>query len=219
MARPHDAASTVEGGEGSRRRRDRRRRGDRSDRPARGASSDESVLPSDQSAMTNPSAPPRSDADVVERSQPVPETAAPPVDERVTAPAGPAASLSMAPAASFDETEPAAPKSRVSEERAEPSTSASQPAMAPHEQVLAAETPAEPRPSSRQIEPLPPISMALPADSGLELVETRSAVAPMPEAEPVPSSGPRRVRPTRVAIPDEPLQIVETRKESPPPAG
>ena len=61
--------------------------------------------------------------------------------------------------------------------------------------------------------------MTLPADSGLELVETRSKALPMPEPEPAPPAGPRRVRPPRVVIPDEPLQIVETHKEGQPPAG
>jgi hypothetical protein len=63
--------------------------------------------------------------------------------------------------------------------------------------------------------------MALPSDSGLELVETRSkgAVAPQPEPEPAAPAGPRRARPPRVVIQDEPLQIIETRKEGPPPAG
>jgi hypothetical protein len=58
------------------------------------------------------------------------------------------------------------------------------------------------------------VSMTLPPDSGLQLVETRHAPPP-PEPEPVPS-GPRRVRPARIEIADEPLQIVETRKDAPP---
>ncbi|HET9669815.1 MAG TPA: hypothetical protein VFQ93_09415, partial [Casimicrobiaceae bacterium] len=52
--------------------------------------------------------------------------------------------------------------------------------------------------------------IALAADSGLVLVETRSAaVAPDEHVEP---ARPRRVRPPRVQIADEPLQLVETRK-------
>jgi DNA polymerase-3 subunit gamma/tau len=73
-------------------------------------------------------------------------------------------------------------------------------------------------PPPRPVEALPPVSMKLPADSGLELVETRSKAVPMPEPEPAPPAGPRRVRPPRVVIPDEPLQIVETHKEGQPPA-
>jgi hypothetical protein len=71
----------------------------------------------------------------------------------------------------------------------------------------------------RPIEALPTVSMTLPADSGLELVETRSKAVSMPEPEPAPPPGPRRVRPPRVTITEEPLQIVETHKGGQPPAG
>jgi hypothetical protein len=60
--------------------------------------------------------------------------------------------------------------------------------------------------------------MTLPPDSGLEIVETRFKAAPEPDPEPVPA-GPRRVRPPRVEVVEEPLQIVETRKGEQPPAG
>jgi hypothetical protein len=65
---------------------------------------------------------------------------------------------------------------------------------------------------------LPKISLELPPDSGLVLVETihQSAAAPMPEEAEVVR--PRRVRPPRVAVTDGPLQLVETtHKESTPP--
>lgn len=52
----------------------------------------------------------------------------------------------------------------------------------------------------------------LPPDSDLVLVETRAAAVPIEEPEPaVPR--PRRVRPPRVTIPDEPLQLIETHKQ------
>jgi hypothetical protein len=66
-------------------------------------------------------------------------------------------------------------------------------------------------------EPLPvkvataPASLALPHDSGLVLVETRFQ-APPPEEQQAEAQRPRRARPVRVSLPDEPLQIVETRK-------
>ena len=63
-----------------------------------------------------------------------------------------------------------------------------------------------------------PIPLALPPDSDLELVETRHAPPPS-EPEPVARSGPRRTRPPRVSVADEPLQIVETRGDGQPPAG
>jgi hypothetical protein len=49
----------------------------------------------------------------------------------------------------------------------------------------------------------------------LELVETRFAPAPVVDDAPPP---PRRVRPPRVVLDEQPLQFVETRKDSPPPA-
>ena len=60
-------------------------------------------------------------------------------------------------------------------------------------------------------QPLPTITATLPADSGLELVETRfnaPALDEMPEAP-----RPKRVRPQRVEVASEPLEIIETRKE------
>jgi len=57
-----------------------------------------------------------------------------------------------------------------------------------------------------------PTSLQLPPDSGLVLVETRFTPPSVQEQE-VDPPRPRRARPPRVAIPDEPLQIVETRKD------
>jgi hypothetical protein len=54
-------------------------------------------------------------------------------------------------------------------------------------------------------------SLALPADSDLVLVETRFAT-PAAEEEEADASRPRRVRPPRPAVKEEPLQMVETRK-------
>jgi hypothetical protein len=64
---------------------------------------------------------------------------------------------------------------------------------------------------------VPPIALALPPDSNLELVETRFKPVPLPEAESERPAGPRRVRPPRVDVAEEPLQIVETRKDERPP--
>lgn len=73
-------------------------------------------------------------------------------------------------------------------------------------------------PVARRPVPEPvPVSLALPPESGLVLVETVHKAAPAPEPE-AATAGPRRVRPPRVEIPAEPLQMVETHKENPPPA-
>lgn len=71
----------------------------------------------------------------------------------------------------------------------------------------------------RQLEVSQSISPTLLADAGLELVETRFKPAPASEAEEPRPAGARRVRPPRVEIAEEPLQIVETRKSDQPPAG
>src|SRR5512135_930618 len=70
----------------------------------------------------------------------------------------------------------------------------------------------EPTPAPRLEPPAPAIPLTLPPDSDLVLVETRHA-APAPDVEETPVARPRRARPPRVSIPEEPLQIVETRKE------
>jgi hypothetical protein len=59
------------------------------------------------------------------------------------------------------------------------------------------------------------VSLTLPPESGLELVETRFKAPPVADAEPH-TTGPRRVRPPKVVIAEEPLQIVETQTTRPP---
>jgi hypothetical protein len=69
-----------------------------------------------------------------------------------------------------------------------------------------------------QAQALPKISLELPPDSDLVLVETthQRAVPPVPEEAEVVR--PHRVRPPRAAVADGPLQLVETtHKESTPP--
>jgi hypothetical protein len=78
--------------------------------------------------------------------------------------------------------------------------------------VKPAAAPARPR----NLPDIPPITLALPLESGLELVQT-SARAAEPEEEPAPAPRPKRVRPPKPALAQEPLQIVETRREDGPP--
>jgi ribonuclease E len=73
-----------------------------------------------------------------------------------------------------------------------------------------------PRVPPRSIAELPPVSMTLPADSGLELVETRAKSSPQPD-EGERAAGPRRVRPPRAQVVEEPLQMVETAHKDPSP--
>jgi len=62
---------------------------------------------------------------------------------------------------------------------------------------------------------LPTVSLTLPEGSDLVLVETTHA-APAIEPEETESARPRRVRAARTKLPSEPLELVETRKDSPP---
>jgi hypothetical protein len=86
---------------------------------------------------------------------------------------------------------------------------------ATREPEIADSVPARPLPPAPPVSDLPPISMALPADSGLVMVETaHTAVAP----DEAPVAHARRVRPPRTVIADEPLQMVETTHKDLPPA-
>lgn len=75
----------------------------------------------------------------------------------------------------------------------------------------------EPKVADRPAAPVEtPVPYALPADSGLEMIETRharDAQAPVEDLEP---PRPKRVRPPRATLQDEPLEFVETRKDAPP---
>jgi hypothetical protein len=60
------------------------------------------------------------------------------------------------------------------------------------------------------VDEIAPTSLALPPNSDLVLVETRFTPPAVEEEE--PAARPRRARPPRVTIPDEPLQMIETHK-------
>ena len=65
--------------------------------------------------------------------------------------------------------------------------------------------------TERAVDELPLPSLTLPADSDLVLVETRFHGQPLAEPEPE-IKRPARVRPARTVVAEEPLQMVETRK-------
>jgi ribonuclease E len=70
----------------------------------------------------------------------------------------------------------------------------------------------------RNLPEIPPVTDSLPPDSDLVLVETRHAVPAAPEDEAAQSSRPKRMRPPRVEMANEPLEMVETHKDATPPA-
>jgi len=91
-------------------------------------------------------------------------------------------------------------------------TSAPQPrAEPPQEQPARQAVPAAHMPQ------IPPVALTLSADSGLEMVETKHHAESTPQTESEPAR-PRRVRPARVVVEEEPLQMVETRHDQQPPA-
>ena len=57
-----------------------------------------------------------------------------------------------------------------------------------------------------------PVQLTLPPDSDLVMVETHASM-PRAEIEEPEVPRTRRVRPTRTVLADEPLQMVETRKD------
>ena len=198
------AATTSAEREG-RGRRDRRRRGNRSEpRPERAPVEAAAVeVPAD--ALTQP-APPReaksADAEFIAPAEAAPSERAPVSTMEDFDSAPPIASPFHAVAA----VEPIPPVT-----------------IAPIEHVFAPVEPErkpEPRAPAipRPIPELPPVSLSLPPDSGLELVETKFKASSDAELEPPASAGPRRVRPPKVAVVEEPLQIVETQAPRLPPA-
>jgi ribonuclease E len=192
MARA-DAAATGEGREGPRRRDRRRRghrggegRGERGPQPQRNAPSQPQAESS--SAAEHRAEPPA--ATPASAVEPPSGTESTPVTERHVAPRADAAEIGAAPR-----------ETRVATPAAHPTAlpEPTHPPAAPH----------------RPIPELPPVSLALPPESGLELVETRAKAAPQTEEDQQPA-GPRRVRPPKVQVADEPLQMVETAPKEPP---
>src|SRR5438477_585606 len=156
------------------RRRDRHRRGDRGDRPERGEA-------------------PTGTSSAEHRDTPM-------------APESPAATLEATATSHMEAPPPAMASAPVMPTPAHPVFDPSEAetvinlATTPRTPVPEIVTPSKPvEAQPRPVSTLPPVSMSLPADSGLELVETRSKATLVPEPETVPA-GPRRVRPPRPVI-------------------
>ncbi|HUH94447.1 MAG TPA: Rne/Rng family ribonuclease [Casimicrobiaceae bacterium] len=142
------------------------------------------------------------------------ERGAPP---SATAQAAPNRRAEVAPAAAPAHPEPerSAPAGDALERSTPPPAAAAHVAepSAEHDEPTAPPREAEPAlpPNAPEI---PRVSLELPPESGLVLVETSHA-APSAEGEPEPAR-PRRVRPPRTTAADEPLQMVETQHKEPP---
>jgi len=90
-----------------------------------------------------------------------------------------------------------------------------EPTPKPEPSLAEATPPAErPEPLPRNAPEIPKVSLELPPDSGLVLVETSHAAPSSTDEAEAPR--PQRVRPPRVRIAEEPLQLVETQHKEPP---
>ncbi|MFI4903626.1 MAG: Rne/Rng family ribonuclease [Burkholderiales bacterium] len=147
-----------------------------------------------------PATPPR-EAPVKTRREPA---AMPPIESSAHA-----AVTSSPPADLVSSAAPVSPAHDAARETAAPSAAAL-PAHSPAKAPV--QPPAKPDMATRRFEP---VTLALPPDSGLELVETRHAASP-PAVEEAPAPRPRRARPNRAEIASEPLEMVETRKDPSP---
>jgi ribonuclease E len=72
---------------------------------------------------------------------------------------------------------------------------------------------APPQPGATQPAAAIPVQLTLPPDSDLVMVETREVATSVAAVEETEMPRTRRVRPARTVVADEPLQMVETRKE------
>jgi hypothetical protein len=96
-----------------------------------------------------------------------------------------------------------------------PQAAASTPPLTTLVSTTRNEEPASARAPARPV--FEPVNLALPPDFKLELVETRHAATPAKFDEEAEAPRPKRVRPPRVEMASEPLQMVETHHKSLPP--
>jgi len=198
--------------EGSRRRRGRRGRGgdrpERADRPPQGSRPTTDAAPAEEVApmQSAPDARTPASIEIAREITPSAGEAAPPVAASATSFAAPAQADSVPEPAPRRAPEPPAVAPVDSPREIEP-TPIAYVASVMNTQGLARNAPA-----------IPPVTRELPPESGLVLVETRSASTPASEEETPVTPRPRRVRPPRAEIAAEPLQIVETHKDAPPQA-
>jgi hypothetical protein len=200
------AGHESEAGNGERGRRDRRRRGNRGDRPDAG--------PRESGALTVDTFPVGTGAEAIPAEPNEKHAAAASFEQSLPAAAEPAVLQSRTPAepASIEATF-TAPATAESSAGGQAAPAVIADAWIPAEPVHASRPPAVA--ASAAVPDLPPVRLSLPPDSGLVLVETSHAPAAALDPEPEVPAGPRRVRRPRAQMIEEPLQIVETRKDQP----
>ena len=119
--------------------------------------------------------------------------------------------IKLPPVVSAEAPRPALPEESIAETMAAPPRI--EPAPTPTAAPASVPAPAHRAPA------LPKISLELPPDSDLVLVETSHQKAQTPMPEEPEASRPRRVRPPRVEVTEGPLQLVETAHKEPMPPG
>ncbi len=228
---PPNAPAGAEAGEGTRRRRDRRRGGrDRGERGDAGERADprtsthaqEPVLGPAIAKTASPAAPePMLTAHDHDTHVAPAEDDTPPSVWTPVVPDEPVTSKAPEPAAALVSAEPAS-SSPQSTQPYKPEHSDVPPSVEP---VAANGGDVVIKPRAEPVRPrampeLPKVSLALPPDSDLVLIETaRERVVISESSEPAEPSRPRRVRPARAEAREEPLQLVETvHKDPTPPA-
>jgi len=193
-----------EAGDGNRGRRDRRRRGNRADRPEAGEPG--TAASAGQAAVAEPLAP----ADTP--GSPSFEAPLPQLDHEPRPPQRSAEESDTDPVR-LAVSSPVTPPPALATPEAHPVATDT----APGREARPERRPQAPVPVARRVIPdLPPVTFNLPPESGLVLVETSHRVEAAPLEEGTTSTGPRRPRRQHVQLVEEPLQIVETRKDSPP---
>ena len=224
---PH-ALAGAEGGEGPRRRRDRRRGGrDRGERGEAGERAEpraptQAREPAAASVAEQPSPPAAPEPLLTaheHQAHDVPaEDDAPPSVWTPVTPDEPVSGKASEPASALVSADPLPSATQPYAHRHPDAQPAAQELAGNGGDVVIEPHPEPVRP--RAVPELPKVSLELPPDSGLVLIETapeRVAVSASTETAEPPR--PRRIRPTRVQAHEEPLQLVETvHKDPTPPA-
>jgi hypothetical protein len=210
LIREGDAPLHGETGEGNRGRRDRRRRGNRGDaRPERVSTGDAALVAETAAPALRASADSDAPPEVAAVNEARPSVAEPNRREDANDAFVPQAAVEVDVAAVRD----TAPEPVIT-----PVVPKVEPRVEPRVEPKVELRP-EPRPIvvPRPVPEIPPVSLALPPESGLELVETRFKAPPADQPDTASATGPRRTRPPKVRLDDEPLQMVETAKDPAPP--
>ncbi|MEP6997470.1 MAG: hypothetical protein ABI900_07470, partial [Betaproteobacteria bacterium] len=212
-------------GEGTRRRRDRRRGGrDRGERGESGERAEPRAAAHGHEGETGPAAaqaaPPAAPEPILtthERSAPAPlaDDDTPPSVWMPVVPEEPVETKAVEPSSALVSAEPAPSAPQSGQTFEHDASTAPAEAKGANGGDAAGKAPTPPV-RTRSAPELPKVSLELPPDSDLVLIETAPERVPATEpAEPPPR--PRRVRPTRAEAREEPLQLVETAPKDPTP--